>query len=569
MDRLEENPNPHRRKVVALGALAAVCGATVFMAASLSNNLDKPPASLSAEPLREPHVEALRSKHAAAAAAAPAGGEISALITAKTTHFAASGLKHINEVRAKYGEAPIVLKNILSVSSEVVGDGERYDYHLDTSAGPVHFNLIKDEAMNTLPVKIIGCPSPVTVMPAAFYAELAKLEGVPNTCAAPTAAHLAEVPHHPMYFDAEAPFHRGLGLVEDVYAETMPETLVETVEEDGAASAATLPSNYSTYASWPQCVHPALQQGGCGSCYAFAAFTSFAIRQCIADAKEGKVTTVAPITPAQQLSPQSTVNCGGSTHNCQNVNGGSDGCSGGTAMAVFDYLTEYGVKTYAQLPYTAGSAGGYATHMDPKAKVVANQFNTVEGHRAACTDHNGANGVHVKSSNFYYVKGEAAVKAALALHGPMYIALDVYSGGFFGIRTSAGWTEDQVYLGPMAGETYLGGHAVTLLGWGESKGVKYWVIQNSWGPNWGVNGIAKLAMDSKLGTAKAHIWRGVVKTTGGMARAEPDIGVEVKCARVKSVSGSCQLQMDPGCKTYDYTVGIQMSSKKNPGACFQ
>ena len=287
MDRLEENPNPHRRKVVALGALAAVCGATVFMAASLSNNLDKPPASLSAEPLREPHVEALRSKHAAAAAAAPAGGEISALITAKTTHFAASGLQHINEVRAKYGEAPIVLKNILSVSSEVVGDGERYDYHLDTSAGPVHFNLIKDEAMNTLPVKIIGCPGPVTVMPAAFYAELAKLEGVPNTCAAPTAAHLAEVPHHPMYFDAEAPFHRGLGLVEDVYAETMPETLVETVEEDGAASAATLPSNYSTYASWPQCVHPALQQGGCGSCYAFAALTSFAIRQCIADAKEG------------------------------------------------------------------------------------------------------------------------------------------------------------------------------------------------------------------------------------------------------------------------------------------
>lgn len=40
--------------------------------------------------------------------------------------------------------------------------------------------------------------------------------------------------------------------------------------------------------------------------------------------------------------------------------------------------------------------------------------------------------------------------------------------------------------------TYLGGHAVKLIGWGEEYGVPYWLMMNSWNEAWGDNGLFKI-----------------------------------------------------------------------------
>lgn len=41
---------------------------------------------------------------------------------------------------------------------------------------------------------------------------------------------------------------------------------------------------------------------------------------------------------------------------------------------------------------------------------------------------------------------------------------------------------------PISGEPQIGGHAVTLIGWTTFQGTPCWIVRNSWGASWGMNG---------------------------------------------------------------------------------
>ncbi len=70
------------------------------------------------------------------------------------------------------------------------------------------------------------------------------------------------------------------------------------------------------------------------------------------------------------------------------------------------------------------------------------------------------------------------------LYGPMETGFNVYRD-FFNYKSG-------VYH-HISGDL-AGGHAVKIIGWGNEKGVDYWLCVNSWGPMWGDNGLFKIKM---------------------------------------------------------------------------
>ena len=81
----------------------------------------------------------------------------------------------------------------------------------------------------------------------------------------------------------------------------------------------------------------------------------------------------------------------------------------------------------------------------------------------------------------------------LATGGSIAAAIDVYQD-FYTYKTG-------VYA--KTSTSYLGGHAVRLIGYGVENGVKYWLAANSWGANWGLSGFFKIKRGSNECKIKA------------------------------------------------------------------
>jgi len=192
-------------------------------------------------------------------------------------------------------------------------------------------------------------------------------------------------------------------------------------------------------------------QGGCGSCWAFAAIAVVESQLAIEHGDEPFVT----------LSQQTMLTCTPNPEQC----GGKGQCDGATVEIALNYIANLhanddngGLYTTADVPYT-GSGN-------------ANCAALTEGKNAAAS----VEGWTLLPTNDY-----RAVMNALATKGPLAIAVG-----------ASGW-------GGYSGGVFSGGgatvnHAVLLVGYGETaEGEKFWKVRNSWGSDFGEAGYIRLA----------------------------------------------------------------------------
>ena len=73
----------------------------------------------------------------------------------------------------------------------------------------------------------------------------------------------------------------------------------------------------------------------------------------------------------------------------------------------------------------------------------------------------------------------------LLAHGPFEVSFHVYAD-FMHYHSG-------VYRRSAQAREPIGGHAVKLIGWGEDEsGGPYWLVANSWGPEWGEEGFFRI-----------------------------------------------------------------------------
>lgn len=191
-------------------------------------------------------------------------------------------------------------------------------------------------------------------------------------------------------------------------------------------------------ASWDWRKHGAVtaikNQQQCGSCWSFS--TTGSMEGCHFLTTKNLV----------GLSEQNLVDCSTAQ--------GNEGCNGGLMDDAFQYIiANKGIDTESTYPYTAE---------DGTCSYAASNCGSVLGGYTDVT-----------------TGSESALLTANNL-GPVSVAIDASQPSFQSYTSG-------VYYEPACSSTQLD-HGVLAVGWGSVSSQQYWIVKNSWGTDWGMNG---------------------------------------------------------------------------------
>nr|AGL33704.1 cathepsin L1 [Sinonovacula constricta] len=191
-------------------------------------------------------------------------------------------------------------------------------------------------------------------------------------------------------------------------------------------------------------VTPVKNQGQCGSCWSFSATGSLEGQNF---RKTGKLTS---------LSEKNLMDC--------SVPEGNHGCQGGLMDLAFEYVIKNkGIDTEESYPYVP---------MNGKCKFNRANVGATE---VSCMD--------IESQS------EENLQKAVAMEGPISVAIDAGHRSFQLYKTG-------VYTEPECSPVNLD-HGVLAVGYGTDNSQDFWMVKNSWGTSWGMDGYIKMARNNR------------------------------------------------------------------------
>jgi hypothetical protein len=271
-----------------------------------------------------------------------------------------------------------------------------------------------------------------------------------------------------------------------------------------------------------------INQGNCGACYAFAVTSALTdrIRLANKDHFTGKVDIDGQIV-MNQLSPYLTAGC--STCDKKGVNkdfreliisakkcaNESSPCDGGVIEWTVGIIANNGMLSLS----CNATEGAYKCH-----SLVGYGYNN-KTHKCVTWKFRGVNKVHLLESDQLKTaleKGdtnklalnEDYIKQEIFLHGPVAAGMDIYQSFYEFYKKPE--NARKVYNFVPAGDISIGGHAVTICGWGSSSnssssngsegGEKYWICRNWWGDKWGDQGYFYILRGTNLCDIESDVW---------------------------------------------------------------
>ena len=287
------------------------------------------------------------------------------------------------------------------------------------------------------------------------------------------AVSLVDVPRHQKIVDtvnnAKSTWtaklnHRDIAPLVGAWKETPETQLPEKTEFK--TSNDELPESYDLREAYPQCetLREIRDQSRCGSCWAFGGAEVMSDRLCIHS--NGELQT--------RVSAQHLVTC------CTSC---GDGCFGGYPSATFSYWRSsgipsgglYGDKTTCK-PYFLPPCDDHMHQCHDYQDTPACE-NTCQDGYPKTVDEDKSYGV-----SSYSVRGEQNIMKEIYENGSVEGTFTVYED--FGDYSSGIYQH-------LTG-SYLGGHAIKIIGWGVEDGVKYWLCANSWNESWGEKGYFRI-----------------------------------------------------------------------------